>query len=109
MGFSLPRSRLAALTATRPSTWSAASITHHWCFTSDSFAENVLICSVLKRGAKSRYGGRHCQQVFRKSGSVRRAQFRGPDGGGEARIYASPPYCSRSRPGANKNGESQKL
>src|SRR5216110_1952899 len=41
--FSLPRNRLAAFTATFPSTWSAASITHHLCGTSLALAENVCI------------------------------------------------------------------
>src|ERR1041385_4994990 len=40
--FSFPRSRLAAFTATRPSTWSWASITHHLCGTSLALAENVF-------------------------------------------------------------------
>jgi len=34
---------LAAFTATFPSTWSAASITHHLCGTSLALAENVFI------------------------------------------------------------------
>src|SRR5919106_4522845 len=41
--FSLPRSKLAAFTATRPNTWSLASITHHLRGTSQAFAENVFI------------------------------------------------------------------
>src|SRR6516162_3291841 len=41
--FSLPRSRLAAFTATFPSTWSWASMTHHLCEISLVLAENVFI------------------------------------------------------------------
>src|SRR5439155_21252458 len=41
--FSLPRSKLAALTATWPSTWSLASITHHLRGTWLAFAEKVFI------------------------------------------------------------------
>src|SRR5262245_54733461 len=40
--FSLPRSRLAAFTATRPSTWPWASMTHHLRDTSVAFAEKVF-------------------------------------------------------------------
>jgi hypothetical protein len=39
----LPRKRFAAFTATFPSTWSEASITHHWRGTSLALAENVFI------------------------------------------------------------------
>src|SRR5437762_9368384 len=41
--FSLPRNKLAAFTATRPKTWSLASITHHLRGTSLAFAEKVFI------------------------------------------------------------------
>src|SRR6476661_2321440 len=41
--FSLPRKRFAAFTATFPSTWSEASITHHLRGTSLALAENVFI------------------------------------------------------------------
>src|SRR5262249_51021800 len=40
---SLPRSRFAAFTATFPSTWSWASMTHHLCGFSLVLAENVFI------------------------------------------------------------------
>src|SRR5262245_30067042 len=43
MVFSFPRSKLAAFTATRPSTWSWASITHHLRGTSVALAEKVFI------------------------------------------------------------------
>src|SRR5947207_4650787 len=41
--FPFPRSRLAALTATRPSTWSSASMSHHLRDTSVALAEKVFI------------------------------------------------------------------
>src|SRR3954468_3733701 len=62
MAFSFPRRRLAALTATRPSTWSAASMTHHCGWTSEDLAENVPI----KRGAKPMEGVWKCQTLFRE-------------------------------------------
>ena len=43
MAFSLPRSNLAAFTATWPSTWPLASITHHLRGTSLALAEKVFI------------------------------------------------------------------
>src|SRR5439155_26240285 len=43
MAFSLPRSNLAAFTATWPSTWFLASITHHLRWTSWALAEKVFI------------------------------------------------------------------
>src|SRR6266508_3149120 len=43
IAFSLPRNKLAAFTATCPSTWSLASITHHLRGTSLAFAEKVFI------------------------------------------------------------------
>src|SRR5437899_10291942 len=41
--FCLPRNRVAAFTATFPSTWFLASITHHLRGTSLALAENVFI------------------------------------------------------------------
>src|SRR5437867_11942959 len=41
--FSFPRNRLAAFTATCPSTWFLASMTHHLRGTSLALAENVFI------------------------------------------------------------------
>src|ERR1700757_1742141 len=41
--FSLPRNSFAAFTATFPSTWSWASMTHHFRGTSLALAENVFI------------------------------------------------------------------
>src|SRR6266404_1591056 len=41
--FSFPRSSFAAFTATRPKTWSFASMTHHLRVTSLALAENVFI------------------------------------------------------------------
>jgi hypothetical protein len=48
----LPRSKLAAFTATFPSTWSLASISHHLRGTSLALAENVFIAR--KRAQKLR-------------------------------------------------------
>src|SRR5437868_9173909 len=48
---SLPRKRLAALTATRPRTWYLASMSHHLRSTSLALAENVFI-SGWKRARK---------------------------------------------------------
>src|SRR5206468_11601791 len=52
--FSLPRNRFTAFTATLPSTWSAASITHHLRGTSLALAENVFI---IEKGHEN-YGRR---------------------------------------------------
>src|SRR5687767_10601535 len=53
MGFSLPRKRLAARAATRPRTWSAASMTHQLRCTSLALAEKVFMASILgKRAGK---------------------------------------------------------
>src|SRR5258707_5689706 len=54
--FSLPRSRLAALTATLPSTWSLASISHHLRGTSLALAENVFISGKRARKLRGRQG-----------------------------------------------------
>src|SRR5204862_3609875 len=56
--FSLPRNRFAAFTATPPSTWSAASITHHLRGTSLALAENVFI---IEKGTKTTGDARTCQ------------------------------------------------
>src|SRR6266567_2149931 len=47
--FCLPRNRLAAFTATFPSTWFLASITHHLRGTSLALAENVFITAEKAR------------------------------------------------------------
>src|SRR5438132_11626046 len=58
--FSLPRNRFAAFTATLPSTWSAASITHHLRGTSLALAENVFIS---EKGTKTTGDARACQPL----------------------------------------------
>jgi hypothetical protein len=52
--FSLPRKRFAAFTATFPSTWSEASITHHLRGTSLALAENVFIFEKEQRNYERR-------------------------------------------------------
>src|SRR6266571_943464 len=54
--FSLPRNKLAALTATWPSTWSFASITHHLRGTSLALAENVFITAEKARKLRDAAG-----------------------------------------------------
>src|SRR5258705_13302020 len=54
--FSLPRSRLAALTATLPSTWSVASISLQLRGTSLALAENVFISGKRARKLRGRQG-----------------------------------------------------
>src|ERR1700677_4449757 len=66
MAFSLPRSRLAALKATRPSTCSAASMTYHWRCTSLALAENVLMALCLEKGGQTRWPAFPCQRQFHK-------------------------------------------
>src|SRR2546430_867262 len=61
--FSLPRNRFAAFTATLPSTWSAASITHHLRGTSLALAENVFIS---EKGTKTTGDARACQPIDRR-------------------------------------------
>src|SRR3712207_1580833 len=56
IGFSLPRRRLAALTATRPSTWSLASMIHHLRGTSLALAENVFIRAERARKLRASAG-----------------------------------------------------
>jgi hypothetical protein len=47
--FPLPRNKLAAVTATRPSTWSLASMSHHLRDTSLALAENVFFTAEKAR------------------------------------------------------------
>src|SRR5205814_7198832 len=54
--FSLPRNKLAALTATWPNTWSFASITHHLRGTSLALAENVFITAEKARKLRDAAG-----------------------------------------------------
>src|SRR3712207_6735291 len=57
IAFSLPRRRLAALTATRPSTWLLASMIHHLRGTSLALAENVFMAAERARKLWVRGGG----------------------------------------------------
>src|ERR1043166_987359 len=59
MFFSFPRSKLAALTATRPSTWFWASMIHHLRGTSAAFAENVFMSG--KKSTETTGGIHQCQ------------------------------------------------
>src|SRR5207248_2640489 len=62
--FSLPRNKLAALTATWPNTWSFASITHHLRGTSLALAENVFIAAEKARKLRTAQAPvNHVEQV----------------------------------------------
>src|SRR6478672_11389865 len=64
--FSFPRNRFAAFTATRPSTSSFASMSHHLRGTSDAFAENVFITGGKRHGNYGRWPWVSTVQSFPK-------------------------------------------
>src|SRR3712207_1592951 len=78
IGFSLPRKRFAAFTATRPSTWLLASMIHHLRGTSLALAENVFMAAERARNVWVTGWG-----VNRRFRSLQRAK------GGTAAAYKS--------------------
>src|SRR2546422_3581021 len=73
MAFSLPRSNLAAFTATWPSTWPLASITHHLRGTSLALAEKVFIGAEKARKLRDSWGPVNCgNHDLRAVGTQRR-------------------------------------
>src|SRR5438034_7686041 len=61
--FCLPRNRLAAFTATFPSTWFLASITHHLRGTSLALAENVFIGAEKARNLRNARSEEHTSEL----------------------------------------------
>src|SRR5438552_9220986 len=86
IAFSLPRSRLAALTATRPSTWSSASMSHHLRDTSVALAEKVFIL------------GKRTQTVWVTQGDVNPATTDYLDSSSRLNIAQNRPWLATEPP-----------
>src|SRR5438270_2129303 len=86
IALSLPRSRLAALTATRPSNWSSASMSHHLRDTSVALAEKVFIL------------GKRAQTVWVTQGDVNPATTDYLDSSSRLNIAQNRPWLATEPP-----------
>src|SRR5437773_1479826 len=86
VALSLPRSRLAALTATRPSTWSSASMSHHLRDTSVALAEKVFIL------------GKRAQKIWVTQGDVNPATTDYLDSSSRLNIAQNRPWLATEPP-----------